>query len=154
MAPVYGIWRPSRRKLLRRVHDRLAATGGCRDVWYEPSRRAPQEVVADLEPTAFLGREYPASDARLLVEFDVGADRHHYWIQWWEPDTGRSVGWHCDATEPEYGPVHLQVERADGTTTREPADHVEDEHPYRSFERRLAELPDGLDELGWSDGGE
>jgi hypothetical protein len=150
MAPVFGIWRASRRKLLRRVHDRLAATGGCQDVWYEPSRRAPQEVVAKVDPSAFLGREYTASEARLRVEFDPGGERHHYWIQWWEPVTGRGAGWHCDATEPEYGPVHRQIERPDGTTIRESAECVEDEHPYRSFERWLDQLPSTLEDLGWN----
>lgn len=149
MAPVFGVWRPTKPKLLRRVHDRLSDTGGCTDVWYEPSRRDPNEVVAAIDPTAFLGREYSSEEARLRVEFAVTGERPRYWIQWWEPDAARGFGWHADGTEPEHGPVHLQIEYADGATKRRSADHVEDEHPYRTFERRLASIDGTLAELGW-----
>lgn len=149
MGPVFGIWRPIEPKLLRRVHERLSGTGGCTAVWYEPSRRDPNEVVAEIDPVAFLEREYSSPGARLRVEFDLTGARPHYWIQWWEPELGRGLGWHADETEPEYGPVHLQIEYADGTTERRSADHVEDEHPYRSFERRFTSLPGVVAKLGW-----
>lgn len=146
---MFGVWRPAKPKLLRRVHHRLSSTGGCRDVWYEPSRRDANEVVARIAPVAFLGREYSASEARLRVEFDLTGDRPHYWIQWWEPDVGRGIGWHADDTEPEYGPVHFQIETADGSTDRRSATHIEDEHPYRTFERYLIQIEDTLSQLGW-----
>lgn len=146
---VLGIWRPAEWKLLRRIHDRLSNTGGCETVRYEPSRRDANEVVAEVDPVVFLEREYPSREARLRVEFDLSGDRPHYWIQWWEPEAGRGVGWHADDTEPEHGPVHLQVEHPDGRTERLAADHVADEHPYRTFERRLAELPGTLAGLPW-----
>lgn len=91
-----------------------------------------------------LEQAYSTTEARLRVEFDIGGERHQYWIQYRAPDTDRGIGWHRDGTEPKYGPVHRQVEFPDGTTTREAADRVTDEHPYRSFERRLAGLPDAL----------
>ena len=149
MGPVFGVWRPVEPKLLRRVHDRLSRTGGCNTVWYEPSRRDANEVVAKIDPASFLERKYAAPEARLRVEFDLTGERPHYWIQWWEPDSGRGFGWHADDTEPEYGPVHLQVEYADGTTERQSAEHVEDEHPYRTFERRLASIPEQLSQIQW-----
>lgn len=149
MGPVFGVWRPAKPKLLRRIHDRLSNTGGCTDVWYEPSRRDANEVVAEIDPVVFLGHDYTTSEARLRAEFDLTGDRPHYWIQWWEPDTDRGLGWHADETEPEYGPVHLQIETPDGTTERRTATHVEDEHPYRTFERHLTELEDTLVELDW-----
>lgn len=150
MGPIFGVWRPIESKLLRRVHDRLSRTGGCDTVWYEPSRRDATEVVAEVDPVSFLEREYSASSARLRVEFDLDGERPHYWIQWWEPDRGRGFGWHADETEPAYGPVHRHVEDADGTTDREPAELVEDEHPYRTFERRLTRIPEELSRLGWT----
>jgi hypothetical protein len=149
VSPVFGVWRPVEPKLLRRVHDRLTRTGGCETVRYEPSRRDANEVVAEIDPVAFLERAYSSESARLRVEFDLEGERPHYWIQWWEPAAGRGVGWHADETEPEYGPVHLQIEDADGTADRRPADHVDDEHPYRTFERRLTGIPEQLSELGW-----
>lgn len=149
MGPVFGVWRPVESKLLRRVHDRLSHTGGCEVVRYEPSRRDANEVVAEIDPVAFLEREYSAQSARLRVEFALDGERPQYWIQWWEPESGRGFGWHADETEPEYGPVHRQIEYADGTTDRRPADHVEDEHPYRTFERRLTSIPAAILDLGW-----
>jgi hypothetical protein len=149
VAPVFGIWRPVEPKFLRRVHDGLARTGGCDAVRYEPSRRDANEVVTGIDSVALLEREYSATNTRLRVEFDLRGERPHYWIRWWEPDTGRGVGWHADDTEPESGPVHVQVEYPDGTTDRRGANHVEDEHPYRTFERRLTSLPGELSRLGW-----
>lgn len=149
MAPVFGVWRPVEPKLLRRVHDRLSHTGGCRTVRYEPSRRDANEVVAEIDPASFLEQEYAASQARLRVEFDLAKDRPYYWIQWWEPESGRGFGWHADETEPDYGPVHLQIEYADGSTDRRPAEHIADEHPYRTFERRLVSIPEQLSQLAW-----
>lgn len=149
MSPVFGVWRPIEPKLLRRVHDRLARTGGCETVRYEPARRDANEVVAEIDPVAFLERAYSSPEARLRVEFDLQGERPRYWIQWWEPAVGRGFGWHADGTEPEYGPVHLQVAYADGTVDRRAADHVEDEHPYRTFERRLASIPARLTDLQW-----
>jgi hypothetical protein len=83
------------------------------------------------------------------VEFDLRENRTHYWVQWWEPEIERSLGWHADETEPEYGPVHIQIEFADGTVNRERASVIRDEHPYRSFERRLSQIPEQISTLGW-----
>lgn len=149
MAPVFGIWRPVEPKLLRRIHDRLARTGGCDTVRYEPSQPDANEVVAEIKPVAFLEREYSATKARLRVEFDLRGEHPHYWIQWWEPDTGRGIGWHADDTEPEHGPVHVQIDYPDGTTDRRAAEHMKDEHPYRTFERHLTSIPEKLSQLGW-----
>jgi len=149
VAPIFGVWRPVEPKLLRRVHDRLSRTGGCESVRYHPSRRDANEVVAEIDPVAFLEREYSATEARLRVEFDVGGNRPHYWIQWWEPGNGRGFGWHADETEPQYGPVHLQIDHADGTIDRQSANHVEDEHPYRTFERRLTSISEQISQFGW-----
>lgn len=119
-------------------------------VRYEPSRRDANEVVAEIDPVVFLEREYSSPEARLRVEFDLSANRPHYWIQWWEPAVGRGFGWHADETEPEYGPVHLQIEYPDGRTERRAAEHVDDEHPYRSFERRFTRIPQQPTRLGWN----
>ena len=149
MAPLFGVWRPIKPKLLRRIHDRLSQTAGCTTVWYEPSRQDANEVVAEVDPLVFLGCEYSIKKAHLRVEFDLGGERPHYWIQWWEPESGRGFGWHADETEPEYGPVHFQVAYADGKTQRESAAFVEDEHPYRTFERRLTSISEKLVQLEW-----
>ncbi|WP_254863775.1 hypothetical protein [Halovivax gelatinilyticus] len=145
---IFGVWTPVERKLLERVHDRLAGTGGCTSVRYAPSRIDANEVLADVDPVVFLGRDYGA-DARIRVEFDLSGDSPHYWIQWWEPERERGFGWHCDETEPEYGPVHFQVEYPDRPTEREKAAYIEDEHPYRTFERHFASIESTIDELSW-----
>lgn len=148
MGPIFGVWVPTERKLLERVHDRLTRTGGCENVRYVPSRIDANEVVSDVDPGVFLGRAYD-TPARLRIEFELTGDRPHYWIQWWEPELDRGFGWHCDETEPAYGPVHFQVEYPDGSTERDSAEHHQNEHPYRTFERRLGSIESTLDELGW-----
>lgn len=57
MPPVLGAWLPTRKKLYRRIHDRLTKTAGCTNVRYEPNRRLPREVLADVDPRAFLGQD-------------------------------------------------------------------------------------------------
>lgn len=146
---IFGVWSPAKRKLLRRVRDRLTRTAGCENVRYEPSRIDANEVVAEINPELFLSRAYSTDTARLRVEFYLQSNESQYWVQWWEPETERSVGWHQDETEPAYGPVHLQIEREDGTTERRKASHVPDEHPYRTFERRLTQIGDVIEDLGW-----
>ncbi|WP_276258046.1 hypothetical protein [Haloglomus litoreum] len=144
MPPIFGVWNPTEPKLLRRVHDRLSDTAGCTSVRYVPSRLDANEVVAEIDPSVFLGRSYPAPEARLRVEFDLSGDRPHYWIQWWEPTTGRSIGRHADDTEPEFGPAHFQVEYGDGTTDRRVVSYPADDHPYRVFEYCLSSIDDEL----------
>jgi len=100
-------------------------------------------VTADVDPAAFVDPSYPASGARLEIEFLFRAARDHYWIRWSEPDRGFSCGRHQDATHPDLGPCHFQVERADGSTTRESAGYL-DAHPLQVLERRLDELPERL----------
>lgn len=143
------MWSPTRRKLLRRVHDRLTRAAGCQNVRYEPSRIDANEVVTDIDPEVFLEREYSTNTAQLRVEFVLQGSQPQYWIQWWEPGTGRSVGWHQDETEPTYGRVHSEIQEDDGVTERREVVHVQDEHPYRTFERGLAQISDVIKDLGW-----
>ena len=149
MSPILGVWSPTRRKLLRRVHDRLTRTTGCELVRYEPSRIDANEVVADITPDLFLSRAYSVDTARSRVEFSLRRTDPQYWMGWWEPEIGRGFGWHQDETEPADGPVHLQIGHEDGTTERRKAAHVPDEHPYRTFERRFAQLAEVIEDLGW-----
>ena len=141
--------RPIESELFRRVSGRFSRAEGCLAVWYEPSQRDTTEVVAAVYPAAFLGQAYSSLAAYIHVTFDLATECPYYRIRWWEPEIGRGIGWHADETESEYGPAHLQIEYADGTTERRSADHVEDEHPYRSFERRFTAIPGMLAELGW-----
>lgn len=143
------MWSSTRRKLLRRLHDRLTRTAGCKNVRYKPSRIDANEVVADIDPEVILERGYSTGTARLRVEFVLQGSQPQYWIQWWETGTGRSVGWHQDETEPTYGPVHVQIDDDDGTTERREGVHVQDEHPYRTFERRLSQIRDVIEDIGW-----
>lgn len=147
MAPIFGVWNPTEPKLLRRVHDRLSSTAGCSDVRFLPSRLDANEVVAEVDPAVFLGQAYNVSTARIRVEFDLSGNRPHYWIQWWEPDTGQSIGWHADDTEPEFGPAHFQIECADGTTERREVSYPPDDHPYRVFEYCLSHIDDEFQSL-------
>ena len=148
MSPIFGVWRPTEPKLLRRVHDRLSDTAGCTTVRYVPSRLDANGVLAEIAPAVFLERPYEVSTANLRVEFDLSGERPYYWIQWWEPDRGRGVGWHADETEPEYGPAHFQIDHGDGSADRRAVGYPTQNHPYRVFERCLSSIDEELRTLG------
>ena len=133
-----------RQRLYRRIHRRLGDQPEFDRVRYAPSAIRPRRVVADVDPTIFVGEAYPADTARLEIEFDPRIERDHYWIEWIEPEHGFACGWHQDATHDELGECHWQIDRrSDDGPERETASFV-DEHPLAVFERRMAELPEKL----------
>jgi hypothetical protein len=88
--------RYTQRTLLREIHGRLSKQAGCEAVRYDPSRRRPRTVVADVEPTAFLGVEYDVETARLEVRFwyPNGVDDEYYRCNWIEPTRDLMLGVH------------------------------------------------------------
>lgn len=130
----------TKKQLYQRVHNRLSSATPFADVRYVPSRIRPRRVVADVDAAAFVGESYPASTARLEIEFLLREDWDRYWIQWIESERDLACGWHQDETHPELGTCHFQVEFPDGSTTRDSAEFL-DEHPLVIVERRLDELP-------------
>lgn len=119
----------------------------------EPREPGPYRVVAQTNARTFLDDdEYPVSDARVEVGFDVQAstDYESYWFNWVEPDRKFLLGWHQDETHPEYGPVHLQVNESSHTIDQQSAEFV-DAHPMAVVEARLEQLPVAIDAVEWQD---
>lgn len=136
----------TKKQLYQRIHNRLSTATPFADVRYVPSRIRPRRLVADVDAASFGGGSYPASTARLEIEFLLREDWDRYWIQWIEPERDLACGWHQDGTHPGLGTCHFQVEFPDGTTSRESAEFL-DAHPLAVVERRLAELPERLRSL-------
>jgi hypothetical protein len=85
----------TRKTILYRLNERLKNEPGIEYTRFEPERTAPTEVVASVNPTAFLGRTYPAPVAVLVVWWSPRtAGNDHFRIQWYEaPDReGKQAG--------------------------------------------------------------
>lgn len=126
----------TRKQILFQLNDRLKSEPGVAHTRFEPSRITPDTIVAAVEPTVFLGEQYPAENATLTVWWAPRhASRDQFRIQWYEaadsrPDQRRrtsptqsgeytlSCGWHQDATHDDLGPAHFQEEYPDGTSER------------------------------------
>lgn len=141
------------RTLLRDVHTRLGNQPGCEDVRFLPSRRRPQFVITDVEPTVFLGADYDAESARLEIRFwyPADVDREYYRINWVEPERPFMLGFHRDGDHPDLGPCHVQLDHEDAAVDRHEAAFL-DAHPLAVFERRLQHLPAALASIRWEDG--
>lgn len=146
MPPAGGGSPYRRKKLYRRIRNRLRSQAEFSAVRFRPSRIRPRQVLAAVDPSGFVGPSYPAEAARIEIEFDLREPRNHYRIQWVEPARGLACGFHQDGTHPEFGECHFQVDHPDGTVEREPAAFL-DAHPLAAFERRMAVLPGKLDGL-------
>jgi hypothetical protein len=124
----------TRKRILYRLNERLKREPGVEYTRFEPGRTAPTEIVACVDPTRFLGREYPAPVATLVVWWSPrSAGRGQFRIQWYEsPDRERSeepdptlpdgytlsCGWHQDDHFETLGEAHFQEEYPDGHAER------------------------------------
>jgi len=145
--------RYTQRTLLRDVHDRLTRQAGCENVRYSPSRRRPRYVIADVDPTTFLGTAWDAQAARLELRFWYPADGDHeyYRLNWVEPDRNLLLGFHQDADHPDLGPCHLQLDYEDTPVTRHRATYL-DAHPLAVLEYRLQQFPGAIEAIHWENG--
>jgi hypothetical protein len=142
--------RYTQRTLLRAIHDRLSKQAGCEAVRYDPSRLRPRTVVANIDPTAFLGSDYDVETARLETRFwyPEGVDYEYYHLNWVEPTRDLMLGYHQDADHPDIGRCHLQLDFEGETVDRQSAAFL-DAHPLAVLEQRLQQLPSILGRLSW-----
>lgn len=145
--------RYTQRTLLREIHNRLSKQAGCEDVRYQPSRRRPRQVVADIETGVFLGEPYEAERARFEIRYwyPDGVDYEYYRINWVEPDRALMLGFHQDADHPDLGPCHVQLD-FEGTTADRYAVKFIDAHPLAVLDERLTQFPSTLRAVDWQDG--
>lgn len=145
--------RYTQRTLLREVHDRLSNQAGCADVRYRPSRSRPRYVIADVDPTPFLGNPYTVESARLELRFwyPAGVEHEYYRINWVEPTRNLMLGFHQDGDHADLGPCHIQLNYEDTPVNRYEAAFI-DAHPLAVLEERLQQLPSALESIRWTDG--
>lgn len=145
--------RYTQRSLLRDVHNRLTNQAGCEDVRYRPSQRRPRYVIADVDPTTFMGNSYVAETARLEIRFwyPAGVNHEYYRINWVEPDRNLMLGFHQDADHQNLGPCHIQLDYENTPVDRYSASFL-DTHPLAVLDERLQQLPGALKSISWQDG--
>ena len=145
--------RYTQRTLLREVHSRLSKQPGCETVRYEPSRRRPRYVIADVDPAAFLGNSHDVDTGRIEIRFwyPQGVDYEYYQINWIEPTRDLMLGFHQDGDHPELGRCHVQLDHEAATVGRHAA-AFDDSHPLAVLDTRLQQLPEAIAVIQWQDG--
>lgn len=146
------------RRLLTRIHNRLqtqvdSETAPIEQVWYHTAAGNKIGVRATVDPTRFLDREYPCSEAELQVAFDFPRDLDDdcYRIQWVERERDLMVGWHQDETHMDLGPCYFQLDYDGATVQRVTATYL-DSHPLNVFDNRIDDLIAVLNAIEWIDG--
>lgn len=144
--------RYTQRTLLRDVRDRLSNQAACRDVRYQPSRRRPRSVVADVDSTTFLGNSHGAERARLEVRFwyPAGDEYEYYRLNWVEPERDLMLGFHRDSDHQNVGPCHVQLDYGDAVVDRHEATFL-DVHPLAVLDHRLGQLPKAVAAIHWNE---
>ena len=142
--------RYTQRTLLRDVHNRLTNQAGYEDVRYRPSRRRPRYVIADVNPTTFLGDSYNEETTRLEIRFwyPAGVEHEYYRINWVEPNRNLMLGFHQDTDHQDLGPCHIQLNYEDTPADRHRASFL-DTHPLAVLNERLQQLPTALESIRW-----
>ena len=145
--------RYTQRTLLRDVHDRLTRQAGCEDVRYRPSRRRPRYVIADVDPTTFLGNSSDVEAARLEIRFwyPAGVNHEYYRINWIEPDRNVMIGFHQDADHPDLGLCHIQLNYEHTPVDRHGVAFLET-HPLAVLDTRLQQFTTVVAAICWENG--
>ncbi|MDZ7688747.1 MAG: hypothetical protein U5J64_08520 [Halobacteriales archaeon] len=136
-----------RYEIHKRVRDRLRRTEGVVEVRAEPSSMRPTRVRAVLDTETFLGQEYERERAELEVEWRPRSERDAFRVQYNEPGSPWSCGWHQDDDHEELGPCHFQVDHADWEEGYHEPGGVEDTNPMAVIEKCLKELRERVPNL-------
>lgn len=131
----------------KRVATRLRRNAGVTDVDAEPSPMRPVRLWATLDRTVFFDQNPDAGEATLEFEWRPQSERDAFRIQYNEPETPWSCGWHQDETHENLGPSHFQVDHEEWAGShREPAPFT-DSNPMAILETCLDELRDRVPNL-------
>lgn len=141
-SPKPGDTHSHRYEIHKRVADRLRRTAGALSVEPAPSSMRPVRLEATIDTERFFGHATSVEAATLAFEWRPQSDRDEFRIQYNEPGTPWSCGWHQDDSHGDLGPSHFQVdhERWD-TSAREPSSFT-DPNPMAILETCLGELRD------------
>ena len=139
-SPVSGDTHLHRFEVQKRVATRLRREPGVTAVNAEPSPMRPVRLVATIDQGVFFDKNLDAGDATLEFEWRPHAKRDEFRIQYNEPGTEWSCGWHQDETHEDLGASHFQVDHdAWSVPHREPATFT-DSNPMAILETCLSEL--------------
>jgi len=138
--PIPGDTHLHRYEVHKRVADRLRRTTGVTSVAAKPSPMRPIRLQATLDQSVFFSESASPDHAILEFEWRPRPGLDAFRIQYNEPGTPWSCGWHQDESHEDLGPSHFQVDHEEWATShREPASFT-DPNPMAILEVCLDEL--------------
>jgi len=146
-SPISGDTHLHRYEVHKRVGTRLQQEGGVTTVEAKPSPMRPVRLVATLDCAMFFDRAMAADEATLEFEWRPHAERDEFRIQYNEPGTAWSCGWHQDETHEKLGSSHFQVDHETWETPHRDSASFSDPNPMAILETCLNELRDRVPEL-------
>ena len=145
--PITGDTHLHRYEIHKRATTRLRREPGVTAVDAEPSPMRPVRLTATLDHERFFDQNCDASEARLEFEWRPRTERDEFRIQYNEPGTPWSCGWHQDRTHEEFGPSHFQVGHETWTTPHRESASFTDSNPMAILEMCLSELRERVPNL-------
>ena len=130
-APIPGDTHLHRYEVHKRATTRLRREPGVTAVNAEPSPMRPVRLVATLDRSIFFDRNPDAGDATLEFEWRPRSERDEFRIQYNEPGSAWSCGWHQDETHENLGPSHFQVDHDEWATPHRESPSFGDSNPIR-----------------------
>lgn len=146
-SPIAGDTHLHRYEIHKRVATRLRREVGVTAVEAIPSPMRPICVVATLEQAIFFTEKEDAAEATLEFEWRPQSERDEFRIQYNEPGTPWSCGWHQDKTHENLGPSHFQVDHEAWSTSHRESASFTDSNPMAILDTCLSELRDRVVDL-------
>jgi len=100
-----------------------------------------------LDRAIFFDRDVGAGNATLEFEWRPHSERDEFRIQYHEPGTPWSCGWHQDEPHENLGPSHFQVDHEPWPAPHRESAAFTDSNPMAILESCLSELRDRVPDL-------
>lgn len=146
-SPIAGDAHLHRYEIHKRVATRLRREVGVTAVEAIPSPMRPIRVVARLEQPIFFSEKQDAAEATLEFEWRPQSESDEFRIQYNEPGTPWSCGWHQDKTHENLGPSHFQVDHEAWSTSYRESASFTDSNPMAILDTCLSDLRDRVADL-------
>jgi len=146
-SPTPGDTHLHRYEVHKRVATRLRREAGITAVDAAPSPMRPVRLTATLDRAVFFHQNQDASEATLEFEWRPRSERDGFRIQYNEPGTPLSCGWHQDESHENLGPSHFQVDHETWATSHRESASFTDSNPMAILETCLDALRDRVPEL-------
>ena len=146
-SPIPGDTHLHRYEVHKRVATRLQREAGVRTVEAKPSPMRPVRLAATLDRVVFVDQNMDAGDATLEFEWRPHSARDEFRIQYNEPGTPWSCGWHQDETHDNLGPSHFQVDHEAWAAPHRESASFTDSNSMAILETCLSELRDRVPDL-------